>query len=541
VGRAPLAVIVAFDSDNARRCVRLGRTLYITSAEGLLQYDGRQLAEVGFHQFPWTIGVNGAASTGSMAAGDYAYTASYRWVNAQGEKERSASVLTATTDVSGGGGENAVAVTSLPMLHRTHKTDKPIALEVWRTKVDPPDGAPFYLASSPNPQDVGDANNEYIENDVGSVAASTMADFLSDAQLGGGEQNPQNGGELENVPPPPCSLIAASADRVFIADVAGDPDRVWYSKLRKDGELVAFFEANTIAIPPEGGRITGLGFIDQTLIVHRETAIYAVAGDGYDNTGGGANYEARKLPGNVGASSQESIAEFERGQIFKSAKGWYLLTRGLTVEYIGGPVCDYDAETVRAVHVLKDRHQIRCLTSGRLLVLDTIAGQWCEWTIDDGVHAAIWSTGYHYASAEAVKVERADYDGVDYGLDVETAWIKLADLQGFGRVTKILALGEYRGAHKLRIRLARNYRDEYFQDKLWTVDPTTVGGPLQVSHGPKYQRCQAIKIRITAVGADSTDGNYTTPTGEALKLTGLALELGLQRGVNRNLSPSQKQ
>ena len=535
--RDPRLVRVQFDRDEARRCVRLGNTLYIASGEGLVQYDGRQLVEVGFLTWPWDLflAIDGA---GGMENGVYSYKASYRWRNATGEEERSAAPLIGNEESLVG----EMNVGRLPSLHRTRKAERPVAIEVWRTAKNPPDGAPFYLATSPDPADAADVNNEYLANDL-TDAYTEMVDSMADADLATKPSNPENGGALENQPPPACTIVVASADRLFLAGVAGDPDRVWYSKLRGDGEIAAFHEQNTIAIPPEGGRITGLGFIDQTLIVHRESAVYAIAGDGYDNdnAGGGTNYEARKLPGNVGASSHESIAEFERGQIFKSAKGWQLLTRGLTVEYIGGPVSDYDAEAVRAVHVLKDRHQIRCLTSARLLVLDTLAGQWCEWTIAGAVHAAIWSTGYHYASAASIEAESADYAGVDYGLDVETGWIKVADLQGFGRVWKILVLGEYRGPHKLRIRLARNYRDEYFQDKLWTVSPTVVGGPEQVSHGPSIQQCQAIKIRITAVGADAVVGGYTAPTGEALKLTGLALELGLQRGVNRNLSPSQKQ
>jgi hypothetical protein len=49
---------------------------------------------------------------------------------------------------------------------------------------------------------------------------------------------------------------------------------------------------------------------------------------------------------------------------------------------------------------------------------------------------------------------------------------------------------------------------------------------------------QAIKVRFTAVAnADGTG----VPSGEALKLTGLALELGFKRGLRPNLPAAQRQ
>jgi hypothetical protein len=119
--------------------------------------------------------------------------------------------------------------------------------------------------------------------------------------------------------------------------------------------------------------------------------------------------------------------------------------------------------------------------------------------------------------------------GLTYGLDVQTAWIKLTGLQGYQSVRRLQVLGEYRSAHDLRIRVARDYRTDYTDDKSWTATPTEVGGPEQVRHGPSFRKCQAIKVRITAtaVGSDSP------PTGEAVKLTGLGLEVGARKGLRR--------
>jgi len=130
-----------------------------------------------------------------------------------------------------------------------------------------------------------------------------------------------------------------------------------------------------------------------------------------------------------------------------------------------------------------------------------------------------------------------------YGLDVETAWIKLAGLQGMQKLRRIMPLGEYRGAHRLQIRIAYDYSDSdadgptWVDDKAWEPTPTTVGGPLQVRHGCKQKRCQAAKVRRTA--RDSALAQ--APTTEALKPTGLAFEVGIKPGLYQRLPAAQKQ
>jgi hypothetical protein len=538
--REPKLVRVNFDSNEARRCVRLGRTLYITGGE-ILQYDGRQLTEVGFHLFPWNI-TNATQGASGLADGVYAYKASYRWMNAAGETERSAAPVTVTTTVSGG--PKQISVQELPELNVTHKADRPVAIEVWRTAVNPTTDAPYYLITSPDPNDVAATANEYLQSAVdGTVEA--VVDEMADATAIAKETNPENGGFIENIAPPAATIIAASVDRIFLAGVAGDPDRIWYSKLRNEGEVVAFHESLTASIPHEGGAITGLGFLNETLVVFRETAVYALPGEGYDNTGGGQNYgPARIISAEVGAENHESVALEPGGLVFQSSKGKYRVNRGWALEYIGGPVSDYDDEEVLAVHVVESQHQIRWVTGERVLVHDYLAGQWSEWTIADSVHACLWRSQWLVLKSDGGPYRQCEWDDADaqiaYGLDVETAWIKMNDLQGACRVRRFLILGEYRGAHYLRVRVARDYATTYFDDVVWTVSPTTVGGPEQVKHGPSIQQCQAFKVRISAASGPEVEGVVPPATTEALKLTGLGLEVGIRPGLHRRIPVAQK-
>lgn len=545
---SPRDIRFTFDSDEARRCVRLGATLYLTGGE-IRQYDGVRLTEVGFHVYPYVLSLVTPAA-GNLADGVYAYKQLWRWDNARGETERSTSATVGTIEVASG---PLYVKVDWRSLRTTHKDG--IAVETWRTEVNPTRDAPFHLVTSKDPS-ITSNPNRFLENAPATYQGATLNDDLADASLADLELLANN--VLEPLSPPPATIIAANADRLFLAGVAGEPNAIWYSKLRAEGEIASFHDALRVVLPASSGPITALAYLNETLVAFTGTSTYALPGDGYDNAGGGSNYgPARLISADCGAQSQEGVAIEPRGVVFSSRKGKYLLTRGWGVEYIGGAVSDYDDEPVLAVHVLEDDHQIRWLTTSRMLVLDYQAatqaspvGQWSEWTVSDGVHATLWRGVYTYLTNTGPKLERSDYVGVDYGLDVETAWIKMADLQGAGRVRRFLILGEYRGTSRLRLRIARDYDPAFFDDKRWpradADDPdvlVSIGDPLQIKVGPSRQRCQAFKVRITAIDVDLTDPDnpaIVAPTTEALKLTGLGLEVGLKTGLHRRLSTGQR-
>lgn len=542
--RSPREVAVAFDSNEARRCARLGRTLYIAGGE-LLQYDGQGLAEVGFHVYPWYFTLS-YATGGAIENGSYAYKLTWRWANARGDSERSTTATVAqTSPITGVSGVRSVAVDAImPLIPTKKAARRPPAIEVWRTAKNPGEDAPFYLVSSKDPA-VRTGANRYIPNhDPGQTPICPVAlftDTLIDATITTNESNPETGLVLESLAPPACSIVLAGADRLFLAGISGDTSRVWYSRLRGDGEVASFHDALTATIPTSAGPITALGLLNETLVAFTATAVYALPGDGADNTGGGATYgPARLLSSDVGALVHESVALTAEGLVFKSAKGWYRLGRGYDVQYIGAKVSDYDAEPVLAVHVLEGQHHLRVVTPSRVLLMDTDIGEWAEWTIASALGACIWRGVYTYLGAAGPMLEQSTYTGLTYGLDVELQ-VKLSDLQGFGRVRRILLIGEFRSSCKVRIRLSRDYQyGTYFDDVLWPATPEVVGGPLQMQHGPSQQQCESMTIRITACAPESVIGNVLPPTGEALKLSGLAFEAGVRPTGYRRLPAAQR-
>ncbi len=523
--RAPRDIVFTFDSDDARRVIQLGRTAYVSGGL-LLQYDGAELVEVGFMQYPWRLDFTATAAGSSIPAGAYNYKSTYRYDNARGETERSTTAIGAAVTIAINDQINVTA----SLLRNTRKTSRAPAVEHWRQVKDAPVGAPFYLVTSKDPAATGD--NGYVDNSSGALSG----DVFVDATLTTKEQSPENASTLPRLAPPGASILAASDTRLFLAGIPGEPNRVWYSLLRGENEIVAFHGALSFALPTTTGAITALAFLAETLVVFTATAIYIMPGEGFDNTGGGSNYgPPRLVPSDVGALSHDTVAPTPGGLVFFSRKGWYRLTLGWTVEYIGAKVEDYNSDTWVAAQVVESQHQVRFLSSSRMLVLDYLVDQWSEWSQASGKDLAVWRTSPMLLDT-AVKKEQSTYTAVDYSMDIETGWIKLAGLQGMVRVRRVGVLGKYKAAHKQRIRLSFDYATTATDDASMTFTGLTVGGPTQLRQGPSRQRVEAIKVRITIT---ATDG--TVPAFDAVTLTGLALEYAVKRGLYQRLPAAQKQ
>ena len=521
--RSPEHVAFTFDDDRARRTARIGQTLYV--AGGIpLQYDGVQLAEVGFLVYPWYFEPQ-LAGAGTLSAGTYTWLSTMRWTNARGEVDRS----TTATGMSLTLAASKFAFLNYKNLHVTMKTGaRPANHDMWRAPVNAPPGSPYYLVTSQDPN-AALAPNGYVANNDLVQSSTPGADDFSDAVLITKEQYPEVGSVLEYMAPPGATVIAATDTRVYLGGVSGDPDRIWYSRLRADGEVASFHDGNTADVPPAGGDITAIALLNDTLVVFRERAVYALGGDGYDNTGGGQNYgPARLLSSDLGAVSAESVALGPMGLIFKSRKGWYVLGGGWDLEYVGGPVAAFDAEAVRSMHIVEGQHQVRILTSARMLVWDYLVNQWCEWTITGGVHGALWSGSHVYLTSTGPQQQQATIGSAAVGYDIETAWIKLADLQGDGLARWFGVLGELLSAHLVRVRVARDYQytsglPAYVDDVAWdpTLAPTAaIGSAMQLRHAPSVQRMEALKVRLTAASVASVASGSTLAAPEVLVTAG---------------------
>lgn len=409
--KSPQDVVFEFDSDEARRVVKLGRTVY-TSGGIVRQYDGRGLYEVGFHSFPFDISITPGGG-GSNLNGNYSWMQTYAWANAAGEVEESTTTTTYEVNVPSANSAQVIGVN----LTVTAKQDSanPVEVRWYRQEDAAAEGAYYYQVSSLDP--AAASPNDFVENDPTAILSTQIVDDYADATLTTKRPMYELGGVvLQNLPPPSARIVTATQDRLIFAGIAGHPSRIAYSKLRGDGEVAAANPALYIDLPPTGGKVTAVGFLNETMAVFKESAIYMLPGDGYANDRSGQNYgPARIVSSDVGAESMEAVALTPLGLIHKSSKGWYLLGQSWAPEYIGGPVSDFDSETVVAVHVMESQHQVRIVTDSRILVWDYLSnvrqgqrGAWSEWTTPQSI-APVGScmfNGVHHITGGATIYEQ---------------------------------------------------------------------------------------------------------------------------------------
>lgn len=543
--RTPRIIRTAFDSIGGRRTARLGRTLYVAGGQ-IHQYDGVSLVELGFHVAPyaWTT----VSLGGSLAAGSYNHIGTYSWVNAVQERERS-TIVCASATVVGAAQLIEFSGSVTPFLYATRKknTRAAPAVEYWRQAVNASPEAPFHLVTGIDVTNLTNPNR-FISNDPATAFVPTFQDDLVDADLALTEGYGENGNQLQSFPPVPASIVIATQDRLILAGLADDPYGFAYSQLRADGALAAFNGQLRGSLPPEGGRVTAAAVMTETLVLFEERAIFALPGDGFDNLGGGQNYgPARRISSGVGAVSQETVAVTPRGVLFKSLRGWYLLTGWQEPVYVGQAVSDFDDEEVVGIAVIENQHQVRIVTTERILTWDYEAykergGAWSEWTsslIADCLSTVVWQ-GQHVVLTATGCLRQAEFGapGVTetVELDVELGWLVTGEWQA---IWALLVEGEYRGASRLRVRLKRNKKDStVFQDKTYTptVDQAVVGETVVFRHAPSILQHDSLKIRLTTRHAS----NDAPPAGAAMSLTAIKFDYGVEKRL-RGLAPANSQ
>lgn len=517
-------IVVDFASLVPYRGVQIGKALYMAGGY-LAMYDGLGVVEQNFLVAPYKGAVSGMASTGgSMNDGTRTYKLYWAWRNAQGELERSTYIDTFSTTFNNGTSTQK-ATLKLPSLVHTMKLGQRTLpnLEVYRTEAA---GSTFYLVTSLDPTNTSGLNGHLV-TDLDRDFITTWSDGISDTDLVTKVPDYLNSGELDNLTGMSATMIAQGQSRLFIAGME-DPNKIWYSKLWQTDDVVAFNDALELTVPPDGGPITGIGAIDSGIIVWKKNRIYLVNGLGPDNLGNGAYTEPQLLSADTGCSDVRTLTQTPQGWLFKSPKGWRLLSSGNEIQDIGSPVADYDSQTFYDVLTLEDQNLILCVTSsGKTLAYDYFVNQWSTWTAPLGIAAKLFDGGYVVASTSAVtkKTTTKTDSGSAFNWDVETPWLYPADMLGFGRLWEIALLGEYMAAHNLRVRIYYNNVYTAVDDITWTTDTSQ----YEVRVRPSRPKSRAFKFRFTDVQTSGT-------LADSLKAVSLMLKMGTKKGLSKQPS-----
>lgn len=536
-----MSTAIDFNDESRYDTEQLGESLYIGGGQ-LFQYDGSTVGEMGFHIYPEDVTLTQSASGGSMSDGTYSFRAVYEWVDAKGQRHRSAPSPAVAITVNGGGSSQSVTAT-IPTLRLTEKSG--VAIHLYST-VD--SGTIYFRTTSV-------ASPTFNDTTVDDITITRTDD---DTTLIGNEILYTTGGIVENIAPPACSIVALHNNRIFLSGLE-DPNEIWFSKEYVNGEAVSFNDSFLRRTEAEGGAITQLASMDDHLVIFKNSSIYRQSGSGPDPSGFGSDFtEPQLVATDVGCTDPRSVVLTDTGLMFKSDKGIYLLDRSFRVNYIGADVEAFNDCTITSAILMDGENEVRfTIRDNKALVYNYYFKQWSTWTNYSAEAAVVWLGNYtHLKSSGLVRMEQDGVfldNGVSIYLLIETAWIKLKGLQDFQRIRGFSLLGEYKSDHVLNVSLLYDYEEyvrsiilfnatnvivsnTYGSDTVYG-DSSVYGGDgdnvyqLSVPHLPR-QKCQAIKFRFQ----DDISG---ANAGESFTISDLTLNVGLKTGMAK-LKPEKQ-
>lgn len=502
---------------------------FVGEADGAFQ-------ETNFHLWPQYVAHNvGILHQGTSGVdADWQYCAIYEWTDREGQIHRSAPSV--PIDVHADDNDDSVTFRFTSLSFGDYDRIRNSRIVLYRTLDE---GTVFYRLPGTTHRKM-DPLTTYIDvydNGFGNPATP-------DAILATRETLYTTGGVIPNMAPPASQIMNVRQDRIFLVP---DEDRtaIWFSKFKKAG-VAPEFAAEFVLRITDGGPITALCAMDTREIVFKENEIRAFSGDGPNDLGIGGFGNDYLITADVGCVDRASVVWTDKGIMFKSHKGIYLLGRNLQVSYIGAPVEDFNQFPVIKAELVETKNQVRFLLAGsQMLVYDYLVDQWSVFkapqtdpeveTYWGTVDSAIWQNTYVMIQDDGtVHVEGTDFtdgSGDEFiPLTIETAWIKLTGLQGYQRVRWAHFLGEIAGQCVLTIESYRDYIDTVLQTSTVTVDAayTALGGEHQMRVKPIYQKGESYKFKIY----DSEDATWGG-TQEGFALSEIMLEVGLKKGLHK--------
>jgi len=394
------------------------------------------------------------------------------------------------------------------------------------------------------------------------------------------------GGVLPVDPWPNMEQVASTSRRMFgISEAA--PGTVFYSKLFEEN-VAPEFSASLVVATGGFRTLTAIGSIDDKIILFEEGNIHILYGTGPDNTGANGDFFVERMQTTIGCIDPQSLVTVPDGLMFYSSSSgeFHLITRDNQIIDIGKPVMDLtEGISVTGAVLYQKEHEVRFFTTGTGSSdwgpdPDTSAGvpprpprprfgrstnpvgtlvynyQYSKWTILTHPSAFLVSTIYENKPVMLISNGLATTVGTDwfqsFPMVWETPWIKVNQLQDYGRFYGATFLGKYLSSWAdqgsiglleggdLKVTLKYDYEgmdaetDEYLFRANVDFNPES-GERLQFKVHPGRQKCQAVKFIIeeqVTEKIDDAEPNYTL--GRGFELTAIDLHYGAKGGSSRN-------
>ncbi len=439
--------------------VQYGRSMYL-SGSAVRNWDGVQLGDAGFQDYPLLSSVTPVGSGGSLTAGQYEVRVYAVRYNARGERFQSAAVssglVTAVANDS-----LTVVIDTLPS---TNHTD--VQLEVYRTEAG---GTTFYLDGT-------------VANSLTAPTVSYTS-TQSDANLRKQPGDPFDTGvgnvsEIENWGPVGCATLTIVGDRIWTCGGQVPAGFAQFSKLKEDGSGVGFDDlASLEEINTTGTGIVSIASYGDSAIFLERDRIDVLAGPGPDNDGNGA-WAVPQLVLSDGAISPWGTVVTQFGVFYWADGGPRLLDTAFRVQNISLPIRSFtSALTPVGVRADLARREVVWYTQGGAAVHLNYAGQSPRWAIWTGLPANGVSTTGHvtpdgwfmvaspYAAGDAGRV--FPFDGCTSELSPDGV------LGGASSIRAIGFVGSHDGPFQFQVRVYYNGSPGWTDSFTWEPEVNT--------------------------------------------------------------------
>ena len=507
--------------------LEVGGTTFLAGACPQI-YDGANFAEEGFNHRPVISSVTfGAAASGNLLnTGPYFFQATYIWTDSKGNI-----VESEPSEIYEGTPSNNLCTYTPTILPCGLTSKQNVGIRIYRSIADAATGALLYLDDA----QPGVANDGITD---AAITANTLSPSLR---------------FLPNQPMPSCRVAVMHQNRVWCA--GGElGNEVFYSQPVPPNLSPRWYRPQfRRTIPAAAGRVVNLVSLDDKLIVFCENRIGSIYGDGPTLLGANDNYSEfiEAVSGYaIPWTEPLSIVRATDGVWFRCGFGFRLLTRNLSVakDAQGQDLASeldsviQDVSTQRAL-ISTVAQQVRFYTASDCYVFDLLYGQWSTFNFTSVADAtAINNEFYHInltGSAMFVNTKNVNTDDfLPLTATLETAWIALAGVQGYQRLSRIQLLGQTQRPVPLGIAMTVQAYYDYDGDpaNIETLAPTydfpLITGAAAVPQVYEsetqftVQKCRAIKLKISWVANEQDDETLLSP----LRLSSMNLRLGLKQG-----------
>lgn len=509
-----------------------GQSVYL-SGSAVLNFDGSDCSDAGFHEYPIVTG-GVAAASGSLSAGAYSIRAYLVRYNNKGEKFTSPA-LTSTS-------VTATASQKITWTIRTVQScnASDAFIEVYRTAAG---GTTYNLE--------GTVANDQTQDTVTFV--STLADTAIASAVGDSFQ-PQIGGlaELQNWGPIGSTILLAANDRIWGAGGQVPFGRVMFSKLKSDGFGAGFDAIGGFAtVDSQGGALTSIGGMGNQMILFEEDKFFVMDGSEGPNNYGQGGFPAAKYAAAKGATTHFGTLLTDAGLVYWNEAGPHLIGSQFSVNNISDPIRPLARTlTPTGVRLNPNKQEVIWYTNtGTALLWDyKYQSRWCLW--DNLFINAASETALASADGELLIEDESLYTdaGSHYTFRLKTNPLRLEDMmQGHCILHRYGMTGTYLGEHNVYARIYYNGSPLWEECELWEPEANTYlqpasafgdltadqvdalsvldkSGNYSFHRRPYRQDCQRFQVELFD---DAPDGPSFIPQT-------LEFELGVKPGFGRH-------